>query len=334
VNAPYIVAIAGSSGAIQAVRDLIACLPRSLPAACCAVLHQQRTFKSQLAQLLERDGGLRVRLAEDGEPLQAGVLLLARPDRHLVIGAEQVQLTYGPRENFWRPSIDVLFRTAAVSHRTRAIGVLLSGTLDDGIAGLAAIRACGGRTLVQSPGEAAFGELPATALREVEGTVELTVAEICADILHHTSQPPAPAPPIPAELELEARIATDTAALVADMGMPQEDITLYNCPECGGPLAPHRGFPLHYRCMVGHSFTAWALEHGMQRKLEASLWVAVRLLQQRSNLSRSHAGKEQQHGRERAAHSYTSRADEDWSHAEVLRRLLVQLSAARPSGSE
>jgi len=325
VSGHDIIVIGASAGGLQALRDLVRGLPRNLSAACFAVLHMQLGRDSSIASILAGEGTLPVRFAEDGERIRRGTLLLAPQDRHLIVRGDCVSLSGGPRENFWRPSIDVLFRTAAVTHRSRVIGVVLSGALDDGVAGLSAVRACGGEALVQDPAEAGCSEMPAIALQQVEGSRAMTVASLCSELqrLVHVEAPPAPQ--VSPELELEARIISDGSDLVASLGMPNE-ISLFNCPECGGPLAPTRDRPLRYRCTVGHGFTVSSLEEGMRRQIESSLWVSIRMLQQRSTLSRTRSETEREKGRTFGARTYLDRAEEDAAHAEVLRRLLMEMN--------
>jgi two-component system, chemotaxis family, protein-glutamate methylesterase/glutaminase len=320
------IVIGASAGGLRALQGLVACLPRELPAACFAVLHMQRSHDSQLAAILNAHGTLTAKFAEDGELPRRGMLFLAPPGRHLVLQQDRIRLSDGPREHYWRPSVDVLFRTAAVAFGSRVVGVVLSGSMDDGVAGLSAVRACGGEALVQHPEEAEYAEMPHAALQRVEGARGLPIAELCDEIVRLARAEARESPSIPPELELEARIATDPSNLASALAMPNE-LSLYNCPECGGPLAAEHDRPLRFRCTVGHGFTAASLQDGIRSQIEASLWVAIRLLQQRSNLRRQRAETERQKGRMHGADNYFARADEDWAHADVLRGRLLQLNA-------
>lgn len=326
-----IIVLGASAGGLQPLKEIVAALPRDFPAACFAVLHMSRDRGSAIPEILRGAGALAVKFAEDGEPIRPGTLLVAPPDRHLIIRPESVRVSGGPRENFWRPSIDVTFRTAAVVHRTRVVGVVLSGMLDDGVAGLAAIRACGGEALVQAPDEAICPELPEAALRQVEGARAMTPREIGAELARLARTEPSQPPQVPPELELEARIVADGSDFIASLGMP-ERISFYNCPECGGPLAEQPDRPMRFRCTVGHGFSAASLEDGMRREIESSLWVAIRLLQQRSNLGRTLAEKESAKHRTHGAQTYLDRAEEDAAHAEVLRRLLMEVGSRPGAG--
>jgi two-component system, chemotaxis family, protein-glutamate methylesterase/glutaminase len=321
-----IIVIGASAGGLQALNELVDCLPRNLPAVCLAVLHIAHGRDSAIPSILNGRDTLAVKFAENGERMRHGALLLAPTGRHLVVERDRVRLSGGPRENFWRPSIDVLFRTAAVQHRSRVVGVVLSGSLDDGIAGLTAVRTCGGQALVQDPAEASCPEMPQAALRQVAGARAMTIPAMCEEITRLANTAAAAPPAIPPELELEARIVADESDFVASLGMPNE-LSLYNCPECGGPLAAQHDRPLRFRCTVGHAFTAASLEDGMRRQIDSSLWVAIRLLQQRSNLSRTLSEKERKKGRLHGARTYLTRAEEDGAHAEVLRQHLMRLNA-------
>jgi two-component system, chemotaxis family, protein-glutamate methylesterase/glutaminase len=166
-SGPDVVVIGASAGGVDTLKRVVAGLPPDLPAAVCIVLHIAPGSPSALAHILSRSGPLRCRQAADGDPLLAGEILVASPDRHLVIEDGRVRLTAEPRENGHRPSIDALFRSAARTLDGRVIGVVLSGNQDDGAAGLAAIASCGGRTIVQDPEDAHYASMPTSALANV-----------------------------------------------------------------------------------------------------------------------------------------------------------------------
>lgn len=162
-----LVVIGASAGGVQALTQVVSGLPADLPAVVCVVLHIAPTSRSMLAPILDRAGPLPCRVPRDGERLHAGVILVAPPDQHLAIEDSRVRLTVGPRENGHRPAIDVLFRTAAKALDSRVVGVILSGTRDDGTAGLALIKGSGGAAIVQDPEEALYGDMPANAIANV-----------------------------------------------------------------------------------------------------------------------------------------------------------------------
>ncbi len=162
-----LVVIGASAGGVEVLTRVVRGLPEDLRAAICIVLHLGPGSHSMLAHILGRAGPLPCRPAQDGERLRQGVILVAPPDHHLAIEDGRVRLTVDPRENGHRPSIDVLFRSAAAAHDSRVVGVVLSGTRDDGSAGLAMIKASGGATIVQDPKEAMYPGMPASAIANV-----------------------------------------------------------------------------------------------------------------------------------------------------------------------
>jgi two-component system chemotaxis response regulator CheB len=294
-----------------------------LPAALFAVIHGPSADRPHLPQTVAAGTRLPVRFAQDHEPIQNGVLLLAPPDRHLFVRETEVLLTRGARENQWRPSIDVLFRSAAVAHGSRVIGVILSGALDDGTAGAAAICDCGGAVLVQEPEESEVPQMPASVLRNLDGVRIIKSAEL-PDALAHIVGTPAPAHEVPENLLIESRFAEDP--MVRQKDYPKlGELSQNTCPECGGPMREAAGDVLRFRCHTGHAFTASILEDRTRRDIESSLWSAIRLFQQRANLDRGLAQKESEKGRLQGADSYAMRAAEAEGHASVLHDLLMKM---------
>jgi two-component system, chemotaxis family, protein-glutamate methylesterase/glutaminase len=162
-----LVVIGASAGGVEVLRRVVRDLPTDLHAAVCIVLHIAPSGPSMLAHILSRAGRLPCRPADDGEPLREGTILVAPPDHHLVIEDSHVRVTVGPRENRHRPAIDVLFRSAASALDSRVVGVVLTGTMDDGSAGLAVIKANGGATIVQDPRDATYDSMPISAIANV-----------------------------------------------------------------------------------------------------------------------------------------------------------------------
>jgi two-component system chemotaxis response regulator CheB len=320
-----LIVLGGSAGALEPLRTLLSALPRSLPASICVVLHIPATRETCLPEILPRATALDVRLAEDGAGLDHGRVLIAAPDHHLIVHKGKARLSRGPRENYWRPAIDVLFRTAAVAYGTRVIGVLLSGALDDGTAGLQAIRRCGGKAFAQSPQEAAYPEMPDNARHHVEDVHTLTVREIGVELTRLASEPPPSPVEIPADLRREARVADDMTAKVSESVYQEGEPSSATCPECNGPLSISHEGPVRFRCRVGHAFGPLSLLNATRQQIEVSLWSAIRLLQQRATLDRSSARREHEKGRTIGAAQYDERAAESDSHATLLRELLLSL---------
>ncbi len=223
------------------------------------VQHQAAESPGALGRVLSRSGPLIAELARDGEPLERGRIYLAPPDRHLVLGERGVRVVFGPRENRSRPAIDVLFRSAAVHYRSRVIGVILSGVLDDGAAGLLAVRQCGGLAVVQAPSDTEHAEMPSRALEAVPDAEPIALADMAAHLARRAAEVAPEPPPVPDMLWTEARLTEGAMTALDDTTVPGESTDL-TCPECRGPLweLPAGGVP-RYRCRVGHAYSRDAL---------------------------------------------------------------------------
>src|SRR6195952_2754898 len=174
----YIIVIGASAGGIPAIRSLCEALPADLPAAVFVVLHMSPLSSGEnLARIFQRHTDLTCQVAEDGSSIQAGHLYVAPPNHHLLLSEEGIRLNQGTRENKYRPSIDVLFRSAAVAYRSRVIGVILTGLLGDATSRMYAIKRCGG-TCIVPPEEAQCPDMPQSVLNRLEVDYRLSVAAI------------------------------------------------------------------------------------------------------------------------------------------------------------
>ncbi|MGY2061302.1 chemotaxis protein CheB, partial [Nocardia gipuzkoensis] len=192
-----VIVVGASAGGVEALRDFVTGLPVDLTAAVLVVLHMPPGGFSALPAILGRAGKLPVTAAANGVALEPGTIYTAIPDHHLLISRHHVLLSRGPTENSHRPGVDALFRSAAVTWAPRIAGAVLSGSLDDGSAGLALIKSRGGLTAVQDPDEALHSDMPANALRTVAADFVLPAGEIgaaLADRLRSRSVRPQPAP--------------------------------------------------------------------------------------------------------------------------------------------
>ncbi|MGN6791079.1 MAG: chemotaxis protein CheB [Streptosporangiaceae bacterium] len=258
-----VIAVAASAGGVDAISAFVAALPADLPAAVLVVLHIPPTGPSVLPAILSRVGRLPARHPADGEPLVEGTVYVAPPDRHMDVTATMVRAYAGPRENGHRPAADVLFRSVAEYFGPRSAGVVLSGTMDDGAAGLRAVRAVGGLTLVQDPSEAAFPGMPLAAIEEADPHAVGSVVELGEWLRKWISELPDFNKP-----QMTAPDPTDPA--------PEADITPLTCPECGGTLWQRSDYgAARFRCRVGHTFSADGLMVGKQAALESALWAAI-----------------------------------------------------------
>jgi two-component system chemotaxis response regulator CheB len=190
-----IVALGTSAGGIEALRAVLSALPGDFPAPLCIVMHTAAESPGMLPAILDRSTPLEVRSPADGDPLQAGRVYVAPPDRHLLVEPGHVRVTAGPRENRFRPAIDPLFRSVAQVFGPAAVGVLLTGNLDDGTSGLDVIKRLGGVAVVQDPADALFPEMPKSAIEHIAVDHVVTVAEMGPLLIDLIARAGAGAPP-------------------------------------------------------------------------------------------------------------------------------------------
>ncbi|MDO7884893.1 chemotaxis protein CheB [Hymenobacter sp. CA2-7] len=294
---PHLIVIGTSAGGMPALTRLVAQLPATLPAAVLVVQHLSPDSTGEpLVARLASHTALRCQLATPGAAIEAGYLYLAPPDYHLLVKGHHLLVTKGPRENSFRPAADALFRSAAVEFDSHVVGVVLTGMLHDGTAGLDFVKRCGGTTVVQSPADAEFPSMPESALRHVAIDHVVPIDEMGALLLRLVSAPAGsftPVAAIPADLKLEAAIAERIVGSTEQAAQLGHQVPL-TCPDCGGSLwEVNKGSVLRYRCHTGHAFTAEALAESSQHELEETLWVALRMLEERKNLLSSMASHDQ-----------------------------------------
>jgi two-component system chemotaxis response regulator CheB len=318
------IVVGASAGGVEALRELISSLPSDLPATVLVVLHTPPTAGNALASILSRAGSLTVLPADQESPLKPGVVLVARPDHHLVVVDGRVILTRGPRENGHRPAVDVLFRSAARALGPRVIGVVLSGTLDDGSAGLVAVRNRGGIGLVQDPQEALHAGMPTNAIRAAQPEYILRVAEM-AEVIQRLIGVEVEDPPAPSKLmETEVALAELDLDALQDPTRPGVAAGL-SCPDCHGTLflIDDDGYS-RYRCRVGHAWSAESLLAENDAALEGALWMALRSLEEKAALASSMAEQAVLQERSYSSRRFRDHADEAWSAAEMIRRMLLR----------
>jgi len=320
-----IVVIGGSAGAIEAMKQICEGLPTDFPAAVFLVIHVSPTSRSVLPDLLTRAGHIPAHHPKDGEAIRCGTIYVAPPDLHLLLQSGHIALRRGPHENLTRPAIDPLFRSAAVAYRSRVIGVVLSGLLDDGSAGLNAIKSCGGVAVVQDPEDATWPEMPRNALTRDHVDHRATAAEMPALLRRLVAEAPGPMPPIPNHLILEASIAAQEALLVPEhphVGRPSR----LSCPQCGGVLNEvSEPSSTRFRCQIGHAFTAEALLAAQDNELERALESARRMHRERVVLFRRMQEKSEAQALTHAAARWRAGADESEQAARVIEDALSNL---------
>jgi two-component system chemotaxis response regulator CheB len=315
-----VVVVGGSAGGLDGMRELLSGLPANLPAALFLVLHIGES--SELPAALARCSALPVMPAANGAAFRRGVAYVGIPGQHLLLHEDHVLLRRGPRENFSRPAIDALFRSAAVSLGSRVIGVLLSGALSDGTVGLRAIKRCGGLAIVQDPRDALMPDMPRNALRHVDVDHVVPVAGVAALLARLTREPAGRSPEVPVDLRLEAAIS---AQELADMKVDDAlgKISRFTCPECHGALWEiEDGSMLRFRCHVGHAFTADAVLSGHGEEIERMLGSLQRGHQERAALARRMAVQERAAKRDNLAERLDRRAREYDEDAQIVMELL------------
>lgn len=326
VHVRDLVVVAASAGGVDALRRLVATLPADLPATVLVVLHFPSGGYSVLPSILARAGPLPASHALDGESLWPGHVLVAPVDHHLLVTEHGLRLSHGPRENGHRPAADPLFRSAARIFGPRVIGVVLSGALDDGTAGLVAVAGRGGVTVVQDPDEAMYPGMPRSALEHVAVDHVLPVDEIgsvldriCREKVDMTTTPE-PDPLLGAETAISGM---DPRALAA-VDRPGSPAGL-GCPDCHGSLFEirERGVA-HFRCRVGHAWSGESLAAEQAEALESALWTALRVLQDRAALCTKLAEAARGRGQVRTAQRYDDELEQGGRAAGVLRELLTR----------
>lgn len=301
-------------------------LPADLPASVFIVQHLAPDLPSAMAELLGRRGKLAVEMATDRTEFRRSCVYVAPPDQHLMIDRSYAYLTRGPRENLARPSVDPLFRSAAVVHGPHVIGVILSGALDDGTSGLAAVKRCGGVAVVQDPNDARFPDMPRSAADHVEVDYSVPLSQMAQLLVQLAAGAPGkPVPPSP-ELLMEvemARAGGGSAEYLDGMG----DLTPLTCEACGGPLWEIRNEKImRFRCREGHSYTAKTLLTEQKDGIEQSLWAAVQTMDERVRILERLIAYDEDKGRRSTSTSYRSRAEETREHANHLRKFLLTLN--------
>jgi two-component system chemotaxis response regulator CheB len=324
MSAPsHLIVIGTSAGGMPALVQLVAQLPATLTAAVLVVQHLSPDSSGEfLVDRLANHTALRCRLPTDGEPLQSGTVYLAPPDRHLLAKDGRVPhllVTKGPRENHYRPSADALFRSAAVAYGPRTVGVVLTGMLHDGTAGLEFIKRCGGVAVVQDPHDAEYSSMPETALRNVDVDYVVPLDQMGALLDEITRSVTERKMDIPEDLKQEAAIAERVVGTIDEALKIATPVPL-TCPDCGGNLFEMKhGRILRYRCHTGHAFTADSLLRSAQHALEETMWVALRMMEERKNLLSSMASR----GESPYSVQQEERIEEMKKHINRLREFLM-----------
>ena len=320
-----IVVVGASAGGVESVSAFINALPADFGAAVLVVIHIPSHTPTQLDKVLARHSRLPVRLAVDGGVVEPGHIYAPPTDRHLMLQGGVMRLTRGPKEGRVRPSIDVLFRSAAVEFGTRIIGVVMSGMLDDGTAGLWAIKDAGGKALVQCPDEAMHRSMPDSAIEHVQIDLIAPVAELAREVIKMVHQPAQAEPSCASTARhfVENRIAMEGNGLQLGV-MKLGQVAGYTCPNCHGVLVQIEEGPIvRFRCHTGHSFSLKALLAEVNSSIDKGLWDTLRAVEERIMLLRQMAGLAHVAGHEQACRQWSNQAADADQRIQALRELAL-----------
>ena len=318
-----LIVIGASAGGVEALKELASLLPADLPAAVLVVLHIAPTAVSVLPGILARAGKMRVLAAEHGQDIERGTIYVAPPDQHLLVHDGRIRLSHGARENGSRPAIDPLFRSAARWYGRQAIGVLLSGTLDDGTSGMLAVKLRGGVTVAQDPNEAPYPSMPESAIQQVGVEHVLRIADMgpaLARLAHQKVEASEPEAPAMKEAKLE-----DEDMVPIDEVAPTGPASAFTCPECHGALWElEDGDLVRFRCRVGHAFAPDSLVAYQNGHVEEALWTAYRALEETVALSARLAARAEKSGLVDVAKRYREKSEDAAIRAATIRKALAR----------
>jgi two-component system, chemotaxis family, protein-glutamate methylesterase/glutaminase len=323
----HLICIGASAGGISAISDLISQLPGELNAAVFVVLHLSRSAMGEiLVQRLRRKSNLPISLAADNETINPGHIYVAPPNVHTIIKEGKIALGFGPPENRFRPSIDVLFRSAGTAYGPRTTGIVMSGFLNDGAIGMWNIKQCGGNSIVQDPNEAEYPDMPNSVLETMDVDHCVPINKMGEIIISITGQTKFRDVKPPAYLVTEAKLSEKAATGIENVKEVGER-TEYGCPDCGGSiyLVKH-GKVKHYRCHVGHSYSENALLLRQAENTENSLWVAMRMMEERKILLKKTAKENLDRGMGKLSEQYAENAENLDEHILKLKELLSAIN--------
>ena len=321
-----IVVFGASAGGIEALQAVIRALPADLPASMFVTVHFPEAGTSVLPQILSRAGRLPAAHASDGERIEQGRIYVAPPDHHLLMNDGTIRVLRGPRENGHRPAADPMFRSAAVNFGPRVIGVVLSGNLDDGTSGLAAVKRHGGLAFVQDPRDAVFSSMPRSAIEHVRVDKVAPASELGELIIECVNEPVPERATRPASDEVrEIEYAEADVSVIESPDEHPGEVSAFSCPDCGGVLwRIEEGDFVRFRCRVGHGWTADALVGKQADQVDDALWAALRSLEERASLLHTMAERYRRAGTDTLAGRFEAQAEQMEMRARLVRDLVVR----------
>ena len=325
-NPKFVVVVGASAGGLNALSEFVGQLKTGMDAAVFIVMHLSRTSISdflfhQLGPLTD----LKCEIATEGASIKKDHIYIATPNLHLLVKKDKIILGRGPEENRWRPSIDVLFRSAAAAYSTRTIGVVLTGLLDDGTTGMLAIKRSGGTCIVQDPNEAEYPDMPLAVLNNMEVDYSIGLANM-GEVIESITQTNPEEKPAPDDVIIESEIA-ERVVVDYDNVKQLGEKSIYACPDCGGGLwditkKGGGGKVVRYRCHIGHSYSEKDLVIKQGEIFESTLWTALRIMEERRNLLMKMENDHAKKGLAVIAKSYKEKADEIQGHVDKMKEVL------------
>jgi two-component system chemotaxis response regulator CheB len=316
-----VVVVGASAGGVEALVAFVRALPADTRQAVCVVLHVSPAGTSAMPQILGRAARLPVHSPADGQALLGGHIYVAPPDYHLEIEPGRVRLTQSPRENGHRPAIDATMRSASLAYGSAVIGVVLSGSRDDGTAGLLAIKHGGGVAVVQDPAEALYEGMPANAIAHVDVDAVLPISQMAGWLAMHRQ-------PVPQPIGGGGVTNNPDTPHAGEAPSPAAVGTRFTCPDCGGVLfEQEEGGLTRFRCSIGHAFSIESLADGQAHALEGALWTAVRALEDRSEILRQLGARVAGTGNRRSAKAFSDQAEDALRRAGLVRAAIESARA-------
>lgn len=320
----FIIVVGASAGGMNALIELVAQFREDLEAAVFIVMHLSRNSISDfLVHRLQPHTLLKCEVAKDDASIEKGHIYVAAPNQHLLVKTDKIILGRGPEENRWRPSIDVLFRSAAAAYNTRVIGVVLTGSLDDGTTGMLAIKRSGGICIVQDPNEAEYPDMPLSVLNNMEVDYSVSLTKMGSIIFDITLTEPEQIA-APSDIIIESDIA-ERVVVDYDNVRKIGEKSIYACPDCGGGLwaiNKQTGKTDRYRCHIGHSYSENDLVIKQGQILESTLWTALRIMEERRNLFKKMEDDNLRKGLSKMALSYQEKGQDIQFHVDKMKEIL------------
>jgi two-component system, chemotaxis family, protein-glutamate methylesterase/glutaminase len=319
----FIVVIGTSSGGFFALAELINQLNEEMDAAFFVVMHlSHEAIGSYLVNQMQKFSTLFCTEVKEEAVIKKSTIYFAPPNKHLIIKNGKVEPGSGPQENRGRPSIDVLFRSAAAAYDGRTIGIILTGMPDDGTAGMSAIKRCGGTCVVQDPDEAEYPDMPLSVLKEVDVDYCIPLSQMGMVILDIIANKEIQNTIIPTDIIKEIQMAEDGIGTINEM----EEIgknSVFSCPDCGGVLFElNNDAIIRFKCHTGHCYSVNDLLLKQNKNLESSLWIALRSLEERKKLLSQLSEKNIQRGYHQSGSDYPEKISELQKHVDNLKGVL------------